>query len=445
MDLRKIFVYVQTADYNSFAATYLTDGKPNAACKSTFANKIIFLEKTNQIIAKGEYYGTNPADIEAIYTLIGAQTLSETVGETTYTDFYNWIKALDGAQTAANTALEAKLPAVAVEGSGLDIRVDTDSSTGKKTYTVIADQSIWEFMGGATATAATVATVLNGNYDGPSGTGEGKVHRNPEQGDVWAVTITDQSNNTVLYACDSVSGSTGTWVQIGSAQGISGVDTTASHGVALANTASVVSVSVTPGSVADGDTDVVTGGAVYTAVQAAQANAYAQSAADAQAAQDNAYAKAESEAAAAQTAAINASYAKAESEAAAAQANAYAQSAADAQAAQDNAYAKAESEAAAAQANAYAQSAADAQAAQDNAYAKAEAEAADAQANAYAYAQELVNGAIAGGAKSIVSGNSYAEVTYVGAADGYTYTVTVDNEAIFNYVSDNIWETFSAY
>ena len=176
--------------------------------------------------------------------------------------------------TNRENAIEAKLPAVDVKGSGLSVHVDTDESTGKKTYVVIADQSIWEFMGSATATAETVATVLNGQYNGPSGTGEGKVHRNPEQGDVWAVTVTDQHNNVILYACDSVSGSTGTWTQIGSAQGISGVNTSVKYGIGLTNTASVVGLEVTPGTIEQNNSYVVTGGAVWSAIDTAYTKLY---------------------------------------------------------------------------------------------------------------------------------------------------------------------------
>lgn len=323
MDLKKLFVYVPAAS----EATFTTNVINVDAEAAKYANKIVFLGDSHRIWVKKEFYGTDPQDLEAIYTLIGGKTieaLRTKLNVNSGADFAEAIKvaldALDKAIKAEATArkavtgingdvyaapagttylgestslqnadvkldaaiaaevtratnrenaIEAKLPAVDVKGSGLSVRVDTEESTGKKTYVVTADQSIWEFMGSATATAETVATVLNGQYDGPSGAGEGKVHRNPEQGDVWAVTVTDQHNNVILYACDSVSGSTGTWTQIGSAQGISGVNTTPSYGVNLTNTASVVGVTVTPGTIEQNNSYVVTGGAVWSAIDTA--------------------------------------------------------------------------------------------------------------------------------------------------------------------------------
>lgn len=229
--------------------------------------------------------------------------------------------------TNRENAIEAKLPAVDVEGSGLSVRVDTEESTGKKTYVVIADQSIWEFMGAATAAdVASVAATLNGKYDGPSGTGEGKIHRNPETGDVWAVTIT-ASGNTILYACDSVTDATGTWTQIGSAQGISGVDTTKHNGIGLTNTASVVGLEVTPGTIEQNNSYVVTGGAVWSAIDTAYTKLYSYTTneiATEAAAREQAYTDAEAYTDEKVAAEHDLAYAYANSRANEAQANAYA-------------------------------------------------------------------------------------------------------------------------
>ena len=52
---------------------------------------------------------------------------------------------------------------------------------------------------------------------------------------------------------------------------VKNVDTTASNGINLSNTNGTLDVTVTPGSVADGDTGLVTGDAVYDAIQAGKA------------------------------------------------------------------------------------------------------------------------------------------------------------------------------
>lgn len=264
MDLKKLFVYVPAAA----EATFITNVINKAEEAAKYSNKIVFLEDSNRIWVKGVFYGTDLETLakkfQSVWATIGltakedgTSALSETVGDVTYTDLVAWIKALDTAETAArkkkDDEIEAKLPEVAVDGSGLTLKTDTDATTGKKTYTVVADQSIWEFMGSAEATVATVATVLDGKY-GSGGTREAK-----EAGDVWAVTLTDQSNNTVLYAWDGKN-----WVQIGSAQGISDVDKTVAHGIGLTNTASVLGITVEDGSIAKDEVKFITGGTAYT-------------------------------------------------------------------------------------------------------------------------------------------------------------------------------------
>ena len=84
-------------------------------------------------------------------------------------------------------------------------------------------------------------------------------------GDVWSVGPANAVGST-LYAWDGDE-----WINIGGANGITGVDTTSSKGVALAKNADgTVKVNVTPGSVASGNGSVVTGGAVYTAIAEAE-------------------------------------------------------------------------------------------------------------------------------------------------------------------------------
>lgn len=294
-DLLKLFTYVDAAAEQQFITTVINSPTVNT---TVYWNRIVFLQGSQRIWVKGKYYGTDPKDLQAIYTLIGGNTkeaLATALG--TYAESYkaddviniikNVITAFESYKTdtigytkvdnqtmsawVSSEIAKAKAAAttvVKVEGSGLDVKVETDTD-GHKTYTVVADQSIWEFCGEASATVATIGSVLDGKY----GTGTGAKRAKAEVGDVWAVTITDQSNNVILYACSKVADTGNTWVQIGSAQGISGVDGTASHGVKLVNTASVVSVSVEPGTIANGNDSVVTGGLVYTAIDSAYNNA----------------------------------------------------------------------------------------------------------------------------------------------------------------------------
>ena len=337
MDLKKLFVYVPAASEATFTANVINGG----AEADKYANKIVFLESSHRIWVKKKFYGTDPSDMQAVWTALGIEADKTPSGEYTvgeqkfsYANFAQWIDALKSyadakiaevvsayvdadsaiisgyqkADTDLNNAYTAfknkvgdidSLPGtlkeyidnqdasarteVAVSGSGISV-AKTAGTDGHDIYTITADQSIWEFMGTAhSADVASVATVLNGKYPVA-----GK-HAAPEAGDVWSVDIDGtegKPGTTILYAYDGAN-----WVQIGSAQGVSGVDTTPSHGVNLTNTASVVGVTVTPGAIIDGNDKVVTGGAVFTAIAEEHTAAYAYAAARAAEAEANAYAK----------------------------------------------------------------------------------------------------------------------------------------------------------
>ena len=271
---------------------------------------------------------------------------------------------------------------VAVSGSGISV-AKTAGIDGHDIYTITADQSIWEFMGEAESASTAVAATLNSYY----GTGEGKKRLNPEKGDVWAVTLTDQENSEVLYACSDVDESThtGTWVVIGSAQGVTGINTGAHNGINLTNTANVVGLNVVPGSVADGDTSVVTGGAVWSAIDTAYTKLY--------------------------------SYTTNEI---AAEAAAREQAYTDAEAYTDEKVATEH----------------------DLAYAYANSRATEAQANAYAKIETL-DANITGDEKY----GTYAYVSYSLTQEDGKVTganVSVNLSVIENYVVDNLWEEYSA-
>ena len=331
MDLKKLFVYVPSASEDTFIANVIK--KPNEAAK--YANKIVFLEKTLRIWAKGQYYGSDPADVAAVWTALGidAGTVPSgnyTVGESSYsyTGFNQKFDAFkqytdakiavekaevvasyEGADSAIITAyqkadadltnaytafknkvgnidsLDGTLLAyinkqdasarteVKVSGSGLDIQ-KTQGAGGNDIYTITADQSIWEFCGTYACPDTTyVSTGLNSQY----GTEEGAKREHAEVGDVWAVTLTN-TGTTVLYACSKHTDGnpdTNVWVAIGAAEGIVDVNTSKSHGVALTKGGAIVGVSVTPGTITKDNESVITGGAAYTAIKAAQDNAYA--------------------------------------------------------------------------------------------------------------------------------------------------------------------------
>ena len=150
----------------------------------------------------------------------------------------------DNAASVAAAGVVAKLPVV-TNGSGIVVTPNTDSN-GKTTYTVSTSAEVFHYKGNK-LTLAELPTTGN------------------TTGDVWSVGPADTAGST-LYAWDG-----NEWINIGGANGITGVDTTSSCGVALAkNTNGTVKVVVTPGSIASGNGSVVTGGAVYTAISAAE-------------------------------------------------------------------------------------------------------------------------------------------------------------------------------
>ena len=341
MDLKKLFVYVPSASEDAFIANVIK--KPAEAAK--YANKIVFLEKTRRIWAKGQYYGSDPADVAAVWTALGIEagtvpSGNYTVGKQTfsYSNFAEWIGALksysdakiaaekaevvasyqdadsaiitayqkaDADLTNAYTAFKDKVgnidgltgtllayinehdasarTEVKVSGSGLGIQ-KTQGTNGHDIYTITADQSIWEFCGTAEATTFSDISYVNAALDDKYGKGENKKRLHAEVGDVWAVTSSDRGT-TVLYACSEhtdgdpdnpdTNPDTNVWVAIGAAEGIVDVNTLKNHGVALTKGGGVVGVSVTPGAIVENDGSVITGGTAYTAIKAAQDNACA--------------------------------------------------------------------------------------------------------------------------------------------------------------------------
>ena len=473
MDLKKLFVYVPSASEDTFIANVIK--KPTEAAK--YANKIVFLEKTLRIWAKGQYYGSNPADVAAVWTALGikAGTVPSgnyNVGESSYsytgfnqkfdafkqytdakiaaekaevvasyqdadsaiitayqkadTDLNNAytafkdkvgnIDSLDGTLLAYINKQDASARTeVKVSGSGLGIQ-KTQGTNGHDIYTITADQSIWEFCG--TYVTDNISYVDAG-LDAQYGTEEGAKRAHAEVGDVWAVTLTN-SETTVLYACsDHTDGDPdkNVWVAIGAAEGIVDVNTSEEHGIALYKGGGIVGVSVTPGAIAENDDSVITGGTAYTAIKAAQDNAYAYTSS---VGKD-----------------IITGYRAAVNELGASLGNNIsnvAASAGQAMTKAEQAYAYANTRANEAQANAYAEAAARANEAQTNAYAKIES------------AINALDAAYSGTLTASYNGTNYTYLSYnVAQTDGALNTayITMDVNAIQNYVLDTMWETYS--
>lgn len=458
MDLKKLFVYVPSASEDTFIANVIN----NDVEAAKYANKIVFLEKTRRIWAKKTYYGSDPADINAVWTALGidAGTVPSgnyTVGESSYsytgfnqkfdalkqytdakiavekaevvasyeradsaiitayqkadTDLTNAytafknkvgnIDSLDGTLLAyINKQDAAARTEVKVSGSGLDIQ-KTQGAEGNDIYTITADQSIWEFCG---TYECPDTSYVDAGLDAQYGTEGGAKRAHAEVGDVWAVTLTN-SGTTVLYACSEHTDGdpdTNVWVAIGAAEGIVDVNTSEDHGVALTKSGGIVGVSVIPGTIAENNESVITGGAAYTAIKAAQDNAYAYTLSVGKDIITGYQAAVKS---------INQSLANQASQIG------------DAMALAGEAKSRAEV-----------------------AYSYANTRANEAQANAYAKIESAINALDA----------TYSGSEQIGSNDLFTYTltqvdgkineakVTFDKTVMFNYVTDNIWETYGA-
>lgn len=378
-DLKKLLVHVPSSACDGFKATYVTgEGRSTA-----YDNKIVFLEKTQEIFTKGKLYGANISDFNALKELVGTipagatstnvvdyiaekagalieaadhvHSVSEASGETLIDVVTSGKDVTVGSTSALTTAVanaNSAIQSLSIAGHDLsktagEITVDqlksdlslggaaykaedyyevagvakglvdglkgelgtaayvtvdslnataqtkAETEAGKVLGTALDDKGVVTVYGvkayaadvAATAEAnatAKINTVSQGagitvtpttvgehtNYEiSISGTifhfkGEvesfDKLPESPANGDVYSV------GGKTLYAWDGDE-----WINIGSPEGVTGVDTTSSAGVALAQNANgTVKVNVIPGSVADGNGSVVTGGAVYSAISA---------------------------------------------------------------------------------------------------------------------------------------------------------------------------------
>ena len=291
-NLNKLLVHVPSSLCDDFRNKYIT-AETNR--DTSYDSKIVFLEKTQEIFAKGKIYSTSVIDfsslqqlVSSIKELVGSE-LPEGVTSTNIIDYIGEVKrnligevgddpsedTIYGAKSyaqsldsqlhdsvvslligsiqfdtkASNTICGAKkyaneeavrvakkLPTVS-EGTGITVTPTTDSN-GKINYEISTYPDVFHYKGNVTTTSALPST---GNI-----------------GDVWSVGA-DKSAGSVLYAWDGDE-----WINIGSPNSVTGVNTKSSHGVSLSRTADGrVQVNVAPGKVAYNDSSVVTGGEVW--------------------------------------------------------------------------------------------------------------------------------------------------------------------------------------
>ena len=314
-NLNKLLVHVPLALCDGFKTKYV-----NGTDRS-YDNKVVFLEKTQEIFTQGKIYGTNIQDFNALKTLVGkipagatstniVDYISEMISKADHVHSVskksdenlievttsnkavtiNSTKYLSDAVSNANSAIKS------VSILGKDLNKNTNSITAEEAKTALClgsaayqDSTAFDAAGAAAGVEAKLPVVTNGSgiTVTPSTDGNGKTtytvstsaevfHYKGNKltlaqlpasgntiGDVWSVGPADAQGST-LYAWDGDE-----WINIGGANGITGVDTTASAGVALAkNSNGTVKVNVTPGLVANGDGSVVTGGVVNAAILA---------------------------------------------------------------------------------------------------------------------------------------------------------------------------------
>lgn len=111
---------------------------------------------------------------------------------------------------------------------------------------------------------STTAKVFN--YKGNKTTVEDlKKLTDNSQGDVWTVGAANAPGSS-LYAWDGDE-----WINIGPADGVVDVNTNAKNGIGLTLDKGIVGISVTPGSVSQNNTQLVTGGTVYSYINSLSA------------------------------------------------------------------------------------------------------------------------------------------------------------------------------
>lgn len=179
-------------------------------------------------------FGSAAYEDKSYFDKAGAATAAQ---NNSYAYAYNLANT---AYSNAKNYTNSILPTVSA-GNNISVVPSTDSN-GKVNYKVSTTATVFNYKGNKT-TKAELENVQD------------KV-----SGDVWSVGAADAPGSS-LYAWDGDE-----WINIGPADGLKSTSDTASHGVQLSNNSGEVNVTVTPGSIADGNDSVVTGGAVYSFV-----------------------------------------------------------------------------------------------------------------------------------------------------------------------------------
>lgn len=271
-NLNKLLVHVPSSLCDDFKNKYVT-AETNR--DTSYDSKIVFLEKTQEIFAKGKIYSTSVIDFSSLQQLVSSikglvgDKLPEGVTSTNIIDYIGEVKGeligndFDGlydmticgakayAENEGKNALwraknyadeevskvAAKLPTVS-QGTGITVTPTTDSN-GKINYEISTYPDIFHYKGNVTKLSELPSS-------------------DQIKGDVWSVGA-DAASGSVLYAWDGDE-----WINIGSPNSVTGVAPTPSHGVSLSRTADGrVQVNVAPGGVVKNETSVVTGGEVW--------------------------------------------------------------------------------------------------------------------------------------------------------------------------------------
>lgn len=212
-------------------------------------NKIITVSDAQTALGLGDaayknssYFAT-PSYVETAYNnVIGKNTDDKTAYTIYGTRDYASYVASEAAQGVVNIFPVVK------QGSGIGVKSTTVN--GKTTYEVYTSAEVFHYKGNKTTIEQLPAS-------------------DNTRGDVWSVGIENAEGST-LYAWDGDE-----WINIGGPNGVTDVNKAESHGVKLdKNPDGTVLVNVTPGSIVSGNSSVITGGTAYTAIEEAKISSY---------------------------------------------------------------------------------------------------------------------------------------------------------------------------
>ena len=217
------------------------------------------LDKTNNILTVEEaksYLGlgtaaynneddfATPSYVKTTYNNVIGKNIDD---KTAYTIYGTRAYASYVASDAARGVVD-KFPAITYGGG---IRVSQETVNGKTTYTISTSAEVFHYKGNKTSVEQLPAS-------------------DNTTGDVWSVGPADAEGST-LYTWDGDE-----WINIGGPNGVTDVDETKSYGVKLhKNPDGTVKVIVADlGSVKSGNNLLITGGTAYTAIEEAKTLCY---------------------------------------------------------------------------------------------------------------------------------------------------------------------------